>query len=400
MSRSRPSITAPARRGTAWRMLPLILAAFLLGLLLSASLAAQTVPTQTLAAPTTEFEEPFTRVSGVRELSGGALIVGDARDQTLQRIDLASGSATAVGRRGSGPTEWDTPFALHAMPGDSTLVFDAMNQRYLVIGPDAKPAGTFTLGEGEGMMVGRRPRGVDAQGRLYYQGGAVREREGDGPPTMLDSVAIVRFDRKLKRHDTLAMIKGPDLKVGGSSSGNNRMVMIRAQPFAAGDDWGVTGDGRVALARSKVYGLDWISGGRRTRGANVAYKPIKVTAADKAEWEKRMRDARPIIRTVGGGGGRMPAPPPPSADDQTWPAVKPPFTGEAVQVSPEGEAWVMRTTPAGEKRAQFDVFDGQGRLARKVVLPPDTRLVGFGKGVAYLVRTDADGLEWLGRYRR
>jgi hypothetical protein len=35
-----------------------------------------------------------------------------------------------------------------------------------------------------------------------------------------------------------------------------------------------------------------------------------------------------------------------------------------------------------------------------VVLPADTRLVGFGKGVAYLVRTDEDGLEWLGRYRR
>jgi hypothetical protein len=48
----------------------------------------------------------------------------------------------------------------------------------------------------------------------------------------------------------------------------------------------------------------------------------------------------------------------------------------------------------------YDVFDGTGKLARHVMLPDDTRLVGFGKNSVYLVRIDDDDLQWLERYRR
>jgi hypothetical protein len=243
---------------------------------------------------------------------------------------------------------------------------------------------------------------VDAQGRLYYQGSSIPALNGgDGlPPESLDSVAIVRFDRKSGRHDTLGMIKGPEMKLGGSSRGNTRTVMFRQQPLTTSDDWAVAPDGRVAVARSGRYGLDWIANGRRATGAAVAYTPIKVTRADKDEWEQNARSARPMVRAIGGGGGRAPAPPTPDADEMDWPEVKPAFTDAAAAVTPEGEAWVRRTVPAGERRPHYDVFDAQGRLVAKAVLPASTRLVGFGKGTAYLVRTDDDGLEWLGRYRR
>ena len=368
-----------------------------------AALGAQSVPTRTIGGAEAEFAEPFTRVSGVRELRDGRLIVADQRDQTLQRIDLGTGTATPVGRRGSGPNEYDMPVDAFAMPGDSTLVFDPNNQRYLVVGPDAKPAGTFTLGDATGMRaIGRRVRGVDAQGRLYYQGSSVPALDGnDGlPREALDSVPIVRWDRKSGRHDTLGMIKGTEMQLGGSSRGNRRVVMFRQQPLAASDDWAVAPDGRVAVARSGKYGLDWIANGKRTAGGAVAYTPIRVTAADKKEWEQQARSARPMMHAGSGGGGRLPPPPPPDADEMEWPEVKPPFTASAALVTPEGEAWVRRTVPAGEKRPHYDIFDAQGRLVAKVVLPEGTRLVGFGKDVAYLVRTDEDGLEWLGRYRR
>ena len=134
-------------------MKPLLLALALL----PGVAAAQSVPTRTIAKPDAEFAEPFTRVSGVRELGDGRIIVADQRDQTLQRIDLRTSDATPVGRRGSGPNEYDMPVGAFAMPGDSTLVFDPNNQRYLVVGPDAKPAGTFTLGDATGMRaIGRR----------------------------------------------------------------------------------------------------------------------------------------------------------------------------------------------------------------------------------------------------
>lgn len=378
------------------KLLPLAFA------LLPTIAAAQAVPTRTIGRPDAEFAEPFTRVSGVRELRDGRLIVADQRDQTLQRIDLRTGTATPVGSRGSGPNEYAMPVDAFALPGDSTLVFDPNNQRYLVVGPDAKPAGTFTLGDATGLRaVGRRVKGVDAQGRLYYQGSSVPALDGGGalPREALDSVPIVRWDRTSGRHDTLGMIKGPEMQLGGSSRGDRRVVMFRQQPLTASDDWAVAPDGRVAVARSGKYGLDWIANGKRTAGAAVAYTPIKVTKADKEEWEQLARSGRPMLRAVGGG-GRLPPPPVPDADEMEWPEVKPAFTGGAAMVTPEGEAWVRRTVPAGERRPHYDVFNAQGKLVAKAVLPAGTRLVGFGKGTAYLVRTDEDGLEWLGRYRR
>lgn len=69
------------------------------------------VATRVLGKPDIEYREPFTAISGLRELRDGRVIVYDARDKTLQPIDLARGIATAVGRtaqgRESGPTHRD-----------------------------------------------------------------------------------------------------------------------------------------------------------------------------------------------------------------------------------------------------------------------------------------------------
>ena len=42
----------------------------------------------TLAKPEVEYAEPFTQISGIRELKDGRVLVSDARDKTLQLIDL------------------------------------------------------------------------------------------------------------------------------------------------------------------------------------------------------------------------------------------------------------------------------------------------------------------------
>lgn len=45
------------------------------------------------------------------------------------------------------------------------------------------------------------------------------------------------------------------------------------------------------------------------------------------------------------------------------------------------------------------MFDGAGRVVERVVLPRGARLIGFGKGVVYLSRSDDDGLLYLQKYR-
>ena len=58
---------------------------------------------------------------------------------------------------------------------------------------------------------------------------------------------------------------------------------------------------------------------------------------------------------------------------------------------------ILRT--ADDTRPKYDVFDSFGRLVARAELPPNTRLVGFGARTAYLVRTDADDLQYLQQYR-
>ena len=47
----------------------------------------------------------------------------------------------------------------------------------------------------------------------------------------------------------------------------------------------------------------------------------------------------------------------------------------------------------------YDVFGPAATIIARVALPPKTRLIGFGNGTVYLVRRDADDLEYLQRYR-
>jgi hypothetical protein len=46
------------------------------------------------------------------------------------------------------------------------------------------------------------------------------------------------------------------------------------------------------------------------------------------------------------------------------------------------------------------VFDRTGALVKQVVLNPNSRVVGFGKGTVYVARTDEDDLQYLQRYKQ
>ena len=109
-----------------------------------------------------------------------------------------------------------------------------------------------------------------------------------------------------------------------------------------------------------------------------------------------------IMMTRGGTSGNnatsMPAG---SLPEPEFAETKPPFAGAAsVLVSPDGEIWVDRSRPAGDNTPVYDVFDSAGRLVRKVSLPKDHAVTGFGKGSVYVIRTDEDGLQYLVRYAR
>ncbi|HEY0969749.1 MAG TPA: hypothetical protein VGE02_02105 [Gemmatimonadales bacterium] len=368
------------------------------------------VPVLDLRTPDARWAEPFTALGGVRELGDGRVIVADRTEKSIQLLDLARGASTRIGREGGGPNEYRVPGPVLALPGDSTAVFDMGSMRYLLVAPDGSVAGTFSTADPSrpDMRLALPARGVDGAGNLYLFDRGIGLRPGGGPPVQpADSGTVLRFDRRTRTLTPVARVAVPKAEISSEGSATNRRVMVRTgTPFAAQDEWAVGLDGRVAVVRHDPYRVEWLApGGRRVTGPAMPYERLRVTERDREEYRERSRSGAGIRMavTVGGEGAstRM-APTTASAalpEPGDWPEFKPPFLAGAATVAPDGRLWVLRTRPAGDDVPRYDVFDSFGELSATVILPPATRLLGFGRNSAYVVRKDADELEYLERYR-
>jgi len=356
----------------------------------------------TLSKPDAELADPFTQLRSMRELPNGKVLVSDLQDKLVALVDFAAGSSTKVGRQGQGPGEYAFPTDLVGLPNGQTLLNDMLNRRYLIIEPDGKTSGTIplpSLGSGGGMVIGLQGGGSDASGRIYITPPPFNMNNPGGEQP--DSIPVLRWDR-VKAMDTVGWVGVPKGTVASSGSGGRFSVRIGDNKiYSPQEAWGVAGDGSVARVVPSPYRVVWYGpNGSPSAGPPIAYTPIKVTEQDKKEEIENRRRARPQLIAIGGS-GRAVNPPNVKIPDPEFEETKPPFTGPtAVVVSPEGEAWVLRTRPAGDRVPTYDVFDRTGRITRKVSLNPRSRVLGFGKGTVYVIRTDEDDLQYLQRYRR
>lgn len=351
-------------------------------LLVAASDAAGQFPERRLPAkPDAVAAEPFSEIRSVREVRDGRLIVLDSRDQTIQVVDLATGYAVAIGRRGQGPGEYARPMSLLPWPGDSTAVVDGGAGRILLIGPDGKPGRVirdFGLGA---EMTPRAVMAADANGRLYLRvmGDPMKSGEFVRP----DSLKLLRLDLQTGRAAPLVSIALPDaeIKVTGSGGKLSSVEIMRA-PFAVGDEWDVSADGRVAIVRRDGYRLDQVMpDGRVLRGPTIGAAPLKVTEADRREHIAALPNAARA-----------------NAAAIPWPDTRPPFPTRAVVALPNGETWVRRNQPAGATTTLYDVFGPAGRPVARLLLSADRRVVAATARWIYVAWSDSDGLQYLERY--
>ncbi|MGH7467915.1 MAG: hypothetical protein ACRENP_07995 [Longimicrobiales bacterium] len=356
-------------------------------------LGAAAQQTRTLGKPDFEHKEPFTQIASLRELRDGRLIVLDSRENTLQLIDPKSSQAAPIGSEGSGPSEWRRPTNVYALPGDSTLVQDPPNGRFLILGPDGKPARIFRPEGGGGGTL----RATDVRGQMYYQAPLVVTNV-DGSPAFPDSIPVMRYDPATHRHDTLAFVAVPPRRVNAStSSAGPRTVVGVTSPFDPVDDWTVLPDGRLIIVRTADYHVEIMgSNGQRVVGKSVPFTSFPVTGEDKERWRAARRNVRP---TFLGRDGQPIAPPANfQIPEPIWPERKPAFASGAARVAPNGEIWVLRNRASSDVTPVFDVFNARGERTGNVTLPARTSLVGFGARHLYLVRTDEDDLQYLQRY--
>lgn len=348
-------------------------------------------------------------VRTVRALADGRILVADALGQVLLAIDMDAGTADTIGRQGAGPREYKQPDAVFALPGDSTLLLDLGNGRLTVLGPALAAGETMPVAFGDplrGEMTFILPSGVDQRGRIYFQGMAIK-MGGPGLVEFPDSAPIMRFDRGTKTIDTLGMVRLRRRDAVTTGSGRTLNVDVEEYALWPEDAWHVGPDGRVAVARTDGYYVEWVDDDGGYRGPDIPYVDLPVRRVDQDAWLDdwfAMAMSLQIglvngVQTTSFARGTPGSGDPPGPEDFHWPDEMPPFVANAVRVSPEGEAWVHRSIPAGDD-VVYDVFDTAGQRTEQVVLPPGRSVVGFSTEFVYVAWRDDLDLFWLERYRR
>ncbi len=364
-----------------------------------------------LGTPDATWREPFTTITGVRELRDGRVMVSDGRDRTLQLLDFRGGGASPVGRTGAGPGEWGMPTRLHAMRGDSTLMEDPANGRFLLFTPDGRPGATFRIADGSPAALASLV-GVEPSGRLILSRERYAATEAAGTAGVID---LLRYDRASGRTETIAQLAMPRGERSGAQTLPGGMLqMFTNLPLAPRDAAAVHPESGVAIVRASGYRVEWLlADGRRVAGPPGPAPRIRVTNAEQEAFLRaqvrpgRITVSGPAPGAAAGGAGSPGAIPRTSAadlraltnPDMTWPAEKPPFQTGGVLAAPGGRVWVLRSRAHDDAVPRYDVFDAGGRVVQRIVLPAGARVVGFGRGSVYVARTDADDLQHLERHR-
>jgi hypothetical protein len=333
-------------------------------LIVPAAVSAQEPAPKQLLAPTWTAAEGFSAIYGIRELSDGRVLLLDGRESRVVVLTRDGKSFTEVGRKGGGPGEYQSPFLMIAMPADTTAVFDQGLRRILFIGPDAKPGATMNLP----VMIARQMgavRASDSRGRFVLEFGRPPE-EG----AVEKSRPIVAWTRETMRLDTLASIKPVETYTVPVKNGAGEVVGTTGYSirFAPADAWTVLSNGRVAVLHGEPYSLE-IFGGREgpVRGAPIPYTRVDVAASERV----------------------------PAVVADKMPAKKPAFWSGQAMAGPDADVWIARELPAGATTRLYDRFDLTASRTVSVTMERAIRIIGFGRGAMYTIRTDADGLQWL-----
>jgi hypothetical protein len=361
-------------------------------------LAAQapTAQPRSIALPAASAMHPeeFTSVTSIRELSDGRVIATDGREQRLLLLDFANGSASEIGRKGGGPLEYAVVSFVYALGGDSSIMADFQNQRWLLFAGD-RPVATVSPTDA---AVKSAPFGVfngaDAFGRVLARAQAER-RDGTVETGREDSTTVLLIDRATARVDTVARTLNLPRTLMQQRNAAGVITRSSAMPrvlLGAEETAILLTDGTLVVARVDPFRVDWRSpDGRWTRGQPLAVPRIRVDARERAAYAARQQ---PMNLPPGFQG-----PPPP--DPGNFAEFVPPFPpGNAVMQGPGGTVIIRRTKSADFPGNHYFVVDRVRGLIGEIALPVERTIVGAGLNSIYLTTRDADDVLRLSRIDR
>lgn len=347
-------------------------------------------PTIRLAAATAQADHEFRRISSIRELSNGAVIVLDPPNpDPIVLVDFGRGTVRPIGRRGQGPGEFQGPVSLAPVGGDSTIITDGVLLRWTILSSDATTS-VVPRDKVAVSAVGAVLSGGDRQGRVLGNRGFRIDGRIAMSPANADSVALVVGHLAANGVDTVARIRGAGarmqpIRLTGPGTERYPQYLI-TNPLLVADQAVLFPDGWIGIARVAPYRVDWVD----PQGKWVLGRPIAVSARSVTEGDRRAG----MSRAFRGADSRST----PTSVIAEWPAQVPPFLEDALLTSPTGDLVIRLTPSPGETAARYHVIDRRGTLVGLLELSGADRLVGLGDRGAYVAAEDADGAFRLRRH--
>ena len=359
--------------------------------LIGATVASQFVLAQEgrrfdIGQPIGVVDVEFNRLTAIRELADGSLLVVDEGDQRVVRAAIGSARAKQIGRTGAGPGEYRSLWEMFALPADSSLVVDGYTGRFLLLKGDSI-VHTVVESTLANRIAHLNLRGVDASGHLLV---VKRARLRTGlPPDQLgaDSLDVMLVDRRTARSDTVVRIAtSAPVARAIRVPGQNLSYILSGNPLTLTDQALLFADGWLAVAHAEPYRVDWRTpDGRWIRGRPMPIPRLPVTEPEKCEALKRWKFPFPRCTLELAG---------------DWPDYVPAFAQRSGsrQVGPlladySGRLVIERAPSAASPQNRYDVVRRDGSLAFFIELPPDQLVLGFGDRGVYVMRTDEDDLQ-------
>lgn len=304
---------------------------------------------------------PYGDISAAAWIGEGRWVAVAPQEPAVGTADFATHRLVPFGTKAL-----TQPFYLF-LAGDTIYVAD-WQQRRLTGWSRSGTLGSSTAGADA--LRGALPRGRDAAGRWYFEMRPVAGPDGSGNR---DSAAIVRTAPDYSAPDTIARLAPPEL-VEVMNDGRRR---LERRLLSGQDRWGLTPSGDIWMARVSENRVDWLRGGKVTRGPQLPDRVLPVTDSDREIFLAKFEDA--LQTTV---------------SQTPFAVVKPPF--EDGLTDPAGRVWLVKSRAIGDSIRYYQIVDSTGRLTagaqheglgRILALTDSLALVGepFEEGIRLLL---------------
>ena len=294
-------------------------------------------------------EYMFSRISGIDVDGEENIYVLDYTEAHLDVYDREGKFVRTIGRKGQGPGEMASPFAVDITKEREIIIQDLNNRQFLFFSISGEYLKSVSAAKW--IIVGAR---LDSQDNIIGIVSTMAAQQ--------QQIELKKFDRDLQPlHSFCAFIKPRGTGI--------------YNPFEPEIQWALLDDDRIVCGFPEDYELSIHDpGGRPVLHIVRAYSPVGVTEEEIEEAKKRL----------------------PAPTKMEFPRFHSAYQG--ITADEEGRIFVQtweKTQDAGG--FYYDIFDSSGRYAARTALP--FRPSVWKKGRVYTVEETEEGFQVVKRYK-